>query len=57
MTIDTWIIIVALALTNVIALVGGLLHVATKLTRIDTTLQLIKERCPQCQPTLDRNIP
>ena len=53
MTHEAWILIAGFALSNVIALVAGLIHIATRLTRIETTLSLMKQWCPQCQRTLD----
>lgn len=53
MTHEAWIIIFRIASSNLIVFVGGLIHLTTRLTRIETDLKWIKKRCPQCLPNLD----
>jgi fumarate hydratase class II len=57
MTHETWIFLGSIALSNLIALVGALIHVATKLSRIETDVKWIKGNCPRCQPTLENPSP
>ena len=49
MSIEAWIMIVGIALANLFTLVGGLIHMTTRLTRIETDVKWIKRNCPQCQ--------
>lgn len=49
MSHEAWIMILGLALSNLFVLVGGLIHLATRLTRIETDVKWIKKSCPQCQ--------
>lgn len=53
MSHEAWIMITAIALANLFTLVGGLVHITTRLTRIETDLSWIKRNCPQCPLTLD----
>ena len=57
MTHEAWILIAGFALSNVVALVAGLIHIATRLTRIETTVEFIKGNCPRCQPTSENPSP
>ena len=57
MTHEAWILIAGFALSNVVALVAGLIHVATRLTRIETTVDFIKGNCSRCQPTSENPSP
>jgi len=57
MTHEAWILIAGFALSNVVALVAGLIHIATRLTRIETTVEFIKGNCPRCQQTSDNPTP
>ena len=49
MSYEAWIMIFGLALSNLFVLIGGLIHIATRLTRIETDVKWIKKGCPQCQ--------
>ena len=51
MSYEAWIMIVGIALANLFTLMGGLIHIATRLTRIETDVKWIKKGCPQCQQT------
>jgi len=53
MSYESWIMIVGIALANLFTLMGGLIHIATRLTRIETDVVWIKKGCPQCQQTLE----
>lgn len=53
MTIEHWLIVVAVSGVNLTTLVGGLIHITTKLARIETDIKWIKSGCPNCQPTLE----
>jgi hypothetical protein len=57
MSSEAWIMITGLAIANLFTLVGGLVHMATRLTKIETDLKWIKKRCPQCLPSLDNLLP
>ena len=57
MTHEAWILIAGFALSNVVALVAGLIHIATRLTRIETTVDFIKGSCPQCRQTSESPTP
>ncbi len=57
MTHEAWVLIAGFALSNVVALVAGLIHIATRLTRIETTVDFIKGNCPQCRPTSENPLP
>jgi len=48
MSQEAWIMIVGIALANLFTLAGGLYHIATRLTRIETDLSWIKAGCPNC---------
>jgi len=50
MSYEAWIMIFGIALANLFTLTGGLIHIATRLTRIETDVKWIKKGCPQCQP-------
>lgn len=54
---ETWIFLGSIALTNLIALIGTMLNVASKLSRIETDVKWIKRNCPRCQPTLENPSP
>jgi hypothetical protein len=54
MSYEAWIMIFGIALANLFTLVGGLVHIATRLTRIETDVKWIKKGCPQCQQNSDR---
>jgi len=56
MSYEAWIMIFGIALANLFTLVGGLVHIASRLTRIETDIKWIKSGCPNCQLTLDQNI-
>jgi hypothetical protein len=51
MSYEAWIMIFGIALSNLFVLIGGLIHIATRLTRIETDVKWIKKGCPQCQQT------
>jgi len=53
MSYESWIMIVGMALANLFTLMGGLIHIATRLTRIETDVGWIKKGCPKCQQTLE----
>jgi hypothetical protein len=53
MSHEAWIMITGIAIANLFTLVGGLVHITNRLTRIETDLKWIKKRCPQCLPSLD----
>lgn len=53
MSYESWIMIVGIALANLFTLMGGLIHIATRLTRIETDVGWIKKGCPKCQQTLE----
>lgn len=57
MSHEAWIIIVGIALSNLFVLIGGLIHLTTRLTRIETDVKWIKAGCPKCQQTLENDIP
>ena len=57
MSHESWILIAGFALSNVVALVAGLIHIATRLARIETTVEFIKGNCPRCQPTSENPTP
>jgi fumarate hydratase class II len=48
---EPWTTIALFAISNVFALVAGLIHIATRLTRIETDIKWIKAGCPKCQRT------
>jgi hypothetical protein len=48
MTTETWGIIIAISGLNLTTLVGGIIHLATRLTRIETNIKWIKQGCPMC---------
>jgi hypothetical protein len=52
MSHEAWIMIFAFAAANIVAMVSGLIHITTKLTRIETDLRWIKGNCPSCRQTL-----
>jgi|GEM_PF-7124682 len=45
--------ILGIALANLFTLAGGLVHIASRLAKIETDLKWIKKGCPQCQQTLE----
>jgi len=49
MSSEAWIMIAGLATSNLFILIGGLVHIATRLTRIETDLKWVKKNCPACQ--------
>lgn len=51
MSHEAWIMIFGIALANLFTLTGGLIHIATRLTRIETDVKWIKKGCPHCQQT------
>lgn len=51
MSYEAWIMIFGIALANLFTLTGGLVHIATRLTRIETDIKWIKKGCPKCQQT------
>jgi len=53
MTYEAWIMIFGITLANLFTLTGGLVHIATRLTRIETDLKWIKQGCPQCRQNLE----
>ncbi|MBS3920018.1 MAG: hypothetical protein KG012_14160 [Deltaproteobacteria bacterium] len=53
MTYEAWIMILGIALANLFTLAGGLVHIASRLAKIETDLKWIKKGCPQCQQTLE----
>jgi len=55
MSTETWIIIISATLTNLITLIGGLSHIATRLVKIETDIKWIKGNCPKCPQTWDQN--
>ena len=57
MTHEAWIIIICFALSNAIALVGGLVHISAKLARIEPDIKWRKAGCPKCQQTSENPSP
>jgi len=57
MTHEAWILISALALSNLSALVCGIIHITTRLTRIETDVAWLKRNHDQCQPTSENPLP
>jgi len=55
MSTETWIIVISATLTNIIAMLTGLSHIATRLVRIETELIWIKGNCPKCPLISDQN--
>jgi len=53
MSYEAWIMITGIALANLFTLVAGLIHMATRLTRIETDVKWIKKSCPLCQLNLE----
>jgi len=53
MSNEAWIMVIGIALANLFTLAGGLVHIATRLTRIETDIKWIKSGCPQCRQTSD----
>lgn len=51
MTHEAWIMIAGIAIANLFTLVGGLIHITARLTRIETDLKWVKRNCPRCQQT------
>jgi len=51
MTTETWAIIMGIAGLNLSTLVGGIIHLTNRLTRIETDVKWIKAGCPKCQQT------
>jgi hypothetical protein len=51
MTTETWAIILGISGLNLSTLVGGLIHLTNRLTRIETDIKWIKAGCPKCQQT------
>lgn len=51
MTPEHWAIIVAISGVNLSTLVVGIVHLTSRLTRIETDIKWIKQGCPKCQQT------
>jgi hypothetical protein len=55
MTINLGPEIIAALLANLIVIIAGVVHLATRITEIHTDIKWIKKRCPQCQPISEEN--
>jgi hypothetical protein len=51
MSYETWIMLFGIATADLFVLVGGLMNISTRLTRIETDLKWIKAGCPKCKNT------
>ena len=56
MSNEAWIMVIGIALANLFTLAGGLVHITTRLTRIETDLAWVKRNCPKCPLILDRDL-
>lgn len=43
--------LIGIVVSNIVIMVGGLIHLTNRLTKIETHLWWIKRNCPQCQQT------
>jgi hypothetical protein len=55
MSPTAWITIVGMAITNLVALMAGLIHLTSRLARIETDLKWVKRNCPKCPQNSDEN--
>jgi fumarate hydratase class II len=55
MSYEAWIMIFGIALANLFTLTGGLVHIAGRLTRIETDIKWIKAGCKECPQNLEKN--
>jgi len=53
MSHEAWILIASVALANLFTLMGGLIHISSRLTRIETDIVWLKKNGSKCQPTLE----
>lgn len=49
MPTETLLTIIGLALSNLVALIAGLIRITTRLTKIETNLQWVIKGCDRCK--------
>jgi hypothetical protein len=49
MSPEHWAIIIAISGVNLSTLIVGIVHLTSRLTRIETDIKWIKAGCPKCQ--------
>lgn len=55
MSHEAWIMIFGIAIANLFTLTGGLVHIAGRLTKIETDIKWIKAGCRQCPQSSETN--
>jgi len=53
MSYETWIMVFGFAMAHLVTLVCGLIHITTRLARIETDISWLKKNGSKCQPNLE----
>jgi hypothetical protein len=54
MSYEAWIMIAGIAIANLFTLTGGLIHITTRLTRIETDVAWLKKNNSQCPQSSEK---